>query len=169
MLFSVGMLAGRTVTQRFAFFIFCFATWDIFYYIFLKLFVGWPVTIFDWDILFLIPVLWVGPVIAPCILSLTMMAFTFAVVYFHNKIKFAHLSLMQWLLLIAGSSILMIVFMQDYVEYILRQGRSLWTPMSQQQLFNDIAHYIPQTFDWCFFWNRRGIAFNSLVFVYPQK
>jgi len=170
MLLAVGILAGQTVTQRFAYFIFCFATWDIFYYIFLKLFLNWPVTIFDWDILFLIPVLWVGPVIAPCILSLTMIAFTVAVVYFHSKIKYAHITLIQWLLLIAGSIVVMVVFMQDYVEYILHKGQSLWTPANQQQLFDDITNYIPQSFNWLLFWvGETLIIFALVLYIYKNR
>jgi membrane protein implicated in regulation of membrane protease activity len=49
-----------------------FAIWDIFYYIFLWLLIGWPESFFTWDILFLLPVTWVGPVLAPVINSLTM-------------------------------------------------------------------------------------------------
>ena len=37
MLMSIGALAGRTRIERFAFFIYSFAVWDIFYYVFLKL------------------------------------------------------------------------------------------------------------------------------------
>jgi hypothetical protein len=61
MLITIGIVAGKTKLQRFSFFIFCFGIWDIFYYVFLKMLLGWPATIFDWDILFLIPVPWVGP------------------------------------------------------------------------------------------------------------
>lgn len=72
MLIGIGVLAGKTRLQRFAFFLMTFGVWDIFYYIFLKLILGWPVSLLTWDILFLLPVLWVGPVLAPCLLSLTM-------------------------------------------------------------------------------------------------
>jgi hypothetical protein len=163
MLISIGVLSGRNITQRFAFFIFCFATWDIFYYVFLKLLVNWPQSMFDWDILFLIPVLWVGPVISPCIVALTMIAFTFAVVYFHQKKKSAHISLPQWILLIIGAILLMITFMQNYVQYMSQQGRSLWTPESQQQLFDDLSHYIPTTFDWTLFWIGEILIILSLI------
>ena len=39
MLISIGILAGRNRVQKFAYFIFGFAVWDIFYYIFLSLFI----------------------------------------------------------------------------------------------------------------------------------
>jgi hypothetical protein len=37
MLWGVGVLAGRSKTEKFALFLYSFAIWDIFYYIFLKI------------------------------------------------------------------------------------------------------------------------------------
>src|SRR5579859_4688314 len=75
MLVGIGIIAGKNTSQKFAIFLYCFAVWDIFYYVFLKLLLGWPESLFTWDILFLIPVPWVGPVLAPSIVALTMIAF----------------------------------------------------------------------------------------------
>ncbi|MBN2481771.1 MAG: hypothetical protein JXB19_08530, partial [Bacteroidales bacterium] len=72
MLLAAGYLGGRTLSERFTWFLYCFAIWDIFYYVFLKLLLGWPASFMTWDILFLIPVAWTGPVITPVIISLTM-------------------------------------------------------------------------------------------------
>ena len=71
MLIAVSCLSGRTLSERFAWFLYCFAVWDIFYYIFLKFLIGWPASFMTWDVLFLIPAPWVGPVIAPVIVSST--------------------------------------------------------------------------------------------------
>ena len=46
MLASVGALAGRKFWERFGVFVFCFGIWDLLYYVFLKIAIGWPVTIF---------------------------------------------------------------------------------------------------------------------------
>src|SRR5439155_14317538 len=51
-----------------------FGVWDIFYYVFLKVMYGWPKTLFDWDILFLLPLPWWGPVLAPICIALLMIA-----------------------------------------------------------------------------------------------
>src|SRR5580700_10847047 len=67
MLLAIGILTGKNTSQKFGIFLFCFAIWDIFYYVFLKMLIGWPASLLDWDILFLIPVPWVGPVLAPCL------------------------------------------------------------------------------------------------------
>lgn len=72
MLGAAGAMAGRGVWQKFAFFMWAFGVWDLFYYIWLNLFIGWPATLFDPDILFLIPVTWWGPVLSPCIVSISM-------------------------------------------------------------------------------------------------
>ena len=60
MLATVGSAAGRTAVGKFAFFLFLFGVWDIFYYIWLKVFLHWPASLLTWDVLFLIPVPWVA-------------------------------------------------------------------------------------------------------------
>ena len=65
MLLAVGVLAGRMWRERLGFAAIAFGIWDIFYYIFLKVLCGWPHSLFDWDILFLLPLPWWGPVLAP--------------------------------------------------------------------------------------------------------
>ncbi len=72
MLAAAGVLAGVNRWQKFAFFMIAFGVWDIFYYVWLKVMLNWPASIFDWDILFLIPAPWIGPVIAPVSVSLLM-------------------------------------------------------------------------------------------------
>ncbi len=72
MLLSVGLLAGRTRRTRIAYALLAFGVWDILYYAILKVNIGWPRTLLDWDILFLIPLPWWGPVLAPILISLLM-------------------------------------------------------------------------------------------------
>ena len=69
MLATLGSLAGRTATARLGYAAVAFGTWDIFYYVFLRLIGGWPRSVFDWDILFLIPLPWWGPVLAPVLIA----------------------------------------------------------------------------------------------------
>ena len=75
MLWTVGYVAGRNFSTRFAWFIIGFGIWDIFYYVFLYIFIQCPANLLEWDILFLIPLPWYGPVIAPCLISLAMIIF----------------------------------------------------------------------------------------------
>ena len=72
MLAAAGLAVGRSFAGWLAGFLVAFGVWDIFYYAFLKLLVDWPSSLGTWDILFLIPVPWVGPVIAPVIVSVSM-------------------------------------------------------------------------------------------------
>ncbi len=82
MIIGAGIMAGRKNIEKFAFFIYSFAVWDIFYYVFLKVLLNWPASFLTDDILFLIPSPWVGPVIAPIINSLTMILLGGCIVYF---------------------------------------------------------------------------------------
>ncbi|HET9458318.1 MAG TPA: hypothetical protein VFO78_13310 [Candidatus Limnocylindrales bacterium] len=69
MIAAVGWLAGRTGLERLAWSAVVFGTWDLVYYAGLRLAIGWPETLDAWDLLFLIPVPWFGPVWAPILVS----------------------------------------------------------------------------------------------------
>src|SRR5437763_10032833 len=72
MLLAVGMLAGRNWRSRLGYAAVAFGMWDIFYYVFLKVMCNWPHSLFDWDILFLLPLPWWGPVLAPVSIAMLM-------------------------------------------------------------------------------------------------
>jgi hypothetical protein len=78
---SAAWLFGQNHRQRFAFFATIFAVWDITYYIWLKILIDWPSSIMDWDILFLIPTVWAGPVLAPVLISITLLIFAVIILY----------------------------------------------------------------------------------------
>ena len=72
MLLSVGWLAGRSWRSRLAYAMIAFGIWDILYYVFLAIIGPWPRSIWDWDVLFLIPLPWWGPVLAPVAVSVVL-------------------------------------------------------------------------------------------------
>jgi hypothetical protein len=72
MLVAFGVAAGRTKVGRFAYFMIGFGLWDIFYYVWLKAVLNWPASLLTWDVLFLIPVPWLGPVLAPVSVACTL-------------------------------------------------------------------------------------------------
>jgi hypothetical protein len=72
MLLMVGWLGGRTWRSRLAYAGIAFGIWDIFYYLFLVPMCGWPRSLSDWDILFLIPLPWWAPVISPVLIAALM-------------------------------------------------------------------------------------------------
>lgn len=69
-LWAASSLAFPRFMGRFGCFMFLFGVWDIFYYLFLKIFLGWPESVFTWDLLFLLPLPWAGPVWAPVVVSI---------------------------------------------------------------------------------------------------
>jgi hypothetical protein len=73
MIAALGLLAGRTWRRRAGYAALTFGAWDIFYYVFLHIISGWPKTPLDWDVLFLLPLPWWGPVLAPVGIALVMM------------------------------------------------------------------------------------------------
>lgn len=72
MLATVGFIAGRDRVSRWGYTLIAFGVWDICYYVFLIPMTGWPNSPLDWDILFLIPLPWWGPVLAPTLIALLM-------------------------------------------------------------------------------------------------
>src|SRR6185503_2528181 len=79
MLLTAGMLAGKTWRARWGYSAVAFGTWDILYYVFLRMMSGWPRSLFDWDVLFLLPLPWWGPVLAPVSIAVLMVIWgTFA-------------------------------------------------------------------------------------------
>jgi hypothetical protein len=69
MISAVAALAVDKMKERFAMFLWIFAFWDIFYYIFLWGTVRWPQSLLTRDVLFLIPVLWISQVWFPILVS----------------------------------------------------------------------------------------------------
>lgn len=171
MLLGIGILAGKTKVQRFAFFLYSFAIWDIFYYVFLKVLLDWPESLFTWDILFLIPVPWVGPVLAPCIVSLSMILFTILVLYFEGQGKRVFVSFFEWMLFIFGSITVIISFMWDYIQYLNVNGadNAVWTLSSDQQLFDEVKNYVPIEFNWWLFTVGQGLILLSIFFFYSRN
>jgi hypothetical protein len=70
MILSVALLTARGFTRVFAAFVYVFGLWDLFYYLWLKIMIGWPVSWFEWDVLFLIPWPWLGPWLTPALIAL---------------------------------------------------------------------------------------------------
>ena len=82
LIFTGAWLFGQNRRQRIAYFLIIFAIWDIFYYVWLKVLLDWPASIMDWDILFLIPMAWASPVLAPVLVSFVMLLFAVIILYY---------------------------------------------------------------------------------------
>lgn len=169
MLLGVGLLAGRKSPDRFAWFLYSFAIWDIFYYVFLKLLIGWPESLMTWDVLFLIPVTWTGPVITPLIVSLTMIVFALIIFRVMDRTGGARISILQWILLTSGSIILVLAFTWDYSGFILDHYSfgEIWT-LPRGALFDLAYQYIPRKFNGCLFTLGELIILGGILSFYVQ-
>jgi len=167
MLLTVGILAGRTAIERFAWFLLSFAVWDIFYYIFLKLLVGWPESLLTWDILFLIPVTWVGPVISPVIVAFTMILLSITLIYYCYKAGYVRIKGFEWGIFIFGSVILILAWTWDYSGYILEHYNfsEIWT-IPKDDLYSLATQYIPRKFSWGLFLLGEGIILSGILLVF---
>ncbi|MBN2174684.1 MAG: hypothetical protein JW731_11160 [Bacteroidales bacterium] len=168
MLISAGIIAGRTKTEKFGFFVFCFGIWDIFYYVFLKLLIGWPVSLLTWDILFLIPTTWVGPVLGPIINSLTMIMLAVLISRFTNSGYQAKFERMEWLLLVSGSLVIISSYIEDYLQYILQHYNfgQLFHFSENEKLLDYAVHYIPVSFSWWLFVLGEAVLFVAIARFY---
>ncbi len=138
MLLTVGWLAGRTGRSRFGYFVAAFGVWDIFYYVFLIPLTGWPHSLFDWDILFLIPLPWWGPVLAPVMIA-GLMIVGGVVLACNDERDGAPLWPSRWSLWLSGLGVALAlyVFMADAIRAV-RHGESIQT-------------MLPVTFNWPLF------------------
>ena len=167
MLLTIGIIAGRTASERFAWFIFSFAIWDIFYYIFLKLLLGWPESLLTWDILFLIPIMWIGPVISPVIVALTMILLAVIIIYYNSKTGQVMIKWLDWGILISGSLILILTWIWDYSGYILEHfSFSEIRTIPKNDLYEVAIQYIPRKFKWGLFWIGEGIILSGIVLIF---
>jgi hypothetical protein len=114
MLAGVGMAAGRTPLQRFSAFLIAFGTWDLSYYLFLKVLLGWPASVWTWDVLFLIPVQWAAPVLAPVAVAAPMVIAGSAVLLLESTGLPFRVTRWEWAVVCAGGAILVVAFCWDW-------------------------------------------------------
>jgi len=171
MLVSLGWLAGHNRHTRFAWFLFAFAVWDIFYYIWLKLFINWPSSIFEWDILFLLPVTWLAPVLAPVICSISMILLCLVIIT-NDKLRTGYyISKYSWILIISGALIIYASFTKDYTSIILKHGfyKDLGNILQNPEFINIANIYIPKSFSWGRFWFGELLILAGIIKCLVQK
>jgi hypothetical protein len=118
MLLTVGMLAGRTRRAQVGYAAVAFGVWDIFYYVFLRMIGDWPRSLFDWDILFLLPVPWWGPVLAPACIALLMIVGGTLASQSTVRRSATHLTRTMWRLHGLGIALALYVFMADSLRAV---------------------------------------------------
>lgn len=135
MLATIGMLAGRTWRMRLGYAAIAFGFWDILYYVFLRIVSGWPASVFDWDILFLLPLPWWGPVLAPVCIASLMIAWGTLVTQSPGRIQATGFTRATWGVCSAGIVLALGVFMADAIR-------------AAPGGVETVRHVLPTTFNW---------------------
>lgn len=138
MLLTVGVLAGKTWRARWGYAAIAFGVWDIFYYVFLRVICAWPETLLDWDVLFLIPLPWWGPVLAPVLISLLMIGWGTLATQFERAESPLLSNWRVWVLNFIGIALALYVFMADTIR-VAGQGVEV------------IRNVVPTHFNWLLF------------------
>jgi len=170
MLLTIGLLAGKKVYEKFAYFIYAFAIWDLFYYVFLKLTLNWPPSLLTWDILFLIPWPWIGPVIAPIICSIIIITLSLLIINFYDKGKKVAISWKEWTLFIVGMILVLYTWLIDYGKLIIQGGfaRDFFTLADNQEFYKIISNYMPSHYNYVLFTIGAVLAIIG-VFVFYNR
>ena len=139
MLAMVAILAGKNKFDRSMYFIYAFAMWDIFYYVFLRVAVGWPPSFTTFDVLFLIPVMWVGPVIAPLLIAALLAFASVALVAIHRRVPDIRIGGLNVAIFVIGCAVVLYSFTAGVFHILYVSGPK------------GLESYTPKTFDWLLF------------------
>jgi hypothetical protein len=120
MLLTIGVLAARSWQQRLGYTAIAFGVWDIFYYVFLRAISGWPTSLLDWDVLFLLPVPWWGPVLAPVSIALLLIVWGTFATQSADRAPAASFTRIPWTLNGLGIVLALYVFMADAIHSLPR-------------------------------------------------
>ncbi|BDQ03754.1 hypothetical protein [Ignavibacterium sp.] len=116
MLGTIALIAGKKFVEKVAYFLFAFGVWDIFYYLWLKVFINWPHSLLTDDLLFLIPVPWISPVLAPVLVSVIFILFSVVALRQNeagNRIKFMKSDI---ILILIGVILILFSFVRNFEE-----------------------------------------------------
>ena len=114
MLAAIALAVARNAGEWAAAFVVAFGVWDVTFYLFLKVLLDWPPSLFTWDILFLVPVPWVGPVLAPVMVSLAMIVAGIWHLRRAARAEPVRIGPAHWTGILAGAAIMVLAFALDY-------------------------------------------------------
>lgn len=133
MLAAVALLAERPATRRLAVFLYLFGLWDLFYYVWLEVMIGWPQSWLEWDVLFLIPWVWLGPWVCPASISVVFVTWGARVLLSSASPRFGRWGLASFL---AGALVVLVSFLEPAGRVLLERG------------VNALDGYVPGEFWW---------------------
>jgi len=171
MLITIGLLAGKNRIQKFAFFLFAFGIWDIAYYLGLKLFLNWPASFLTWDLLFLIPIPWVGPVLAMVICSVGMALISLLFVSLEDCSASIKFTVKEIIIMTAGVFIIFATYIHDYSVMIVKGGylSHFFSLFKNQQFRKLSAQYVPVFYNWYLFFIGVVLILVSVLMVYNSS
>ncbi|HTU44441.1 MAG TPA: hypothetical protein VMF91_05235 [Bryobacteraceae bacterium] len=114
MLAGAALAATRKPREWVAAFVLCFGMWDIAFYAFLKVMLSWPASLLTLDILFLLPVPWVGPVLAPILVSVSMIGAGLIVLWREFGERPVRIGALRWVVIVLGGAIVFVAFIADF-------------------------------------------------------
>lgn len=120
MLLGVAVLAGKDRWDRLLAFCVAFGIWDVCYYVWLWVFLRWPPSLLTWDILFLIPVPWIGPVLAPAVVSVVLVVGGVLLMSKRERGERIAFSAPLVMMCLTGAALVLASFMLDF-QTVLRQ------------------------------------------------
>lgn len=115
MLLSVAFLSFRGEARRMGAFLLLFAVWDVFYYLWLRVTIGWPAGVADWDVLFLIPLPWVGPIWSVLLICAGMLVFSILFLQAPEDARFAP-GLWGWACGLAGMVTVVATYILEWTK-----------------------------------------------------
>src|SRR5262245_43209304 len=118
MLMAVAALGAASRWGAFLNFAFAFGVWDLAYYAVLWVVLGWPPSLFTADILFLIPVPWVGPVLAPVVISTLLIGASVALTFMDSDGRGPRFRAPEWAAAAAGGLLVLLSFTLDTREVL---------------------------------------------------
>jgi hypothetical protein len=149
MLAAAALAVGSNVTQWIGAFAVAFGLWDLAFYAGLKVMVDWPASFFTWDILFLLPAPWVGPVIAPCVVAASMVIA--GIMTLRRELGGTGICVTSgdWLAITAGGLVIIAAFVWD-------------SP-------NTTAGNLPNPFNWPLFWAGEAIGIAGFADAFRRS
>ena len=141
MLAAAAMLVAGERSLWLPAFSIAFGVWDVFFYLFLKLWIDWPASLLTWDLLFLLPVPWVAPVLAPVMVSFTIIGCGLAALCRPVDTRPA-----QWVGLILGGALVILSFTWDFR--------------------NVLAGNLPHPFAWWLFLSGELVSVGSFLWAF---
>lgn len=113
MLAAVAAVAGAKRWQRMGYFMVGFGIWDIAFYFWVWVILRWPASLVEWDILFLLPIPWIGPVVAPLLISLALIVCGGTIIVRSGRGIAFRPGALSWVLGASGTLLLLYSFMRD--------------------------------------------------------